>query len=282
MRLAVLSDIHGNLLALEAVLADLTALGGADLTWCLGDLAALGPRPVECVRRIRALATTETIEGDARKVKDNETFKVIGGNTERYLVNGERLKSPSAKDEAAFKALAEGWATRDTILNWNVAQLTWDDYNYLKKLRGRELAHEVAGYGWVIGVHAVPGNDEAFLNPDTPDEEAADYFLDREGRLAILGHTHRQMNRQIDGWQVVNVGSVGMSLAGDGYAEYGLFAFEGDSVTVDLRRVPVDLDALRADCAAAGHPATDWFLSRLLTPPTDPPPAQEEADHAEA
>src|SRR5215510_1606230 len=56
MRLAVISDIHGNLAALEAVLYDLESLGGADLTWCLGDLAAFGPRPAECIRRIKALA----------------------------------------------------------------------------------------------------------------------------------------------------------------------------------------------------------------------------------
>jgi predicted phosphodiesterase len=74
MRLAVLSDIHGNRLALEAVLHDLKQCGGADKTWVLGDLCAFGPRPVECLHLIRDLPQTE----------------VIRGNTDRYLVTGER------------------------------------------------------------------------------------------------------------------------------------------------------------------------------------------------
>ena len=56
MRLAIFSDIHGNLTALEAVLADMEQVGGIDLTWCLGDIAAFGPRPAECLRRVKALA----------------------------------------------------------------------------------------------------------------------------------------------------------------------------------------------------------------------------------
>ena len=53
MRLAVLSDIHGNHLALQAVLADIKAKGGADLTWVLGDLVAFCPEPVACIETIR-------------------------------------------------------------------------------------------------------------------------------------------------------------------------------------------------------------------------------------
>ena len=93
MRLAVFSDIHGNLTALEAVLQDMEQVGGIDLTWCLGDLAAFGPRPVECIRRVKALA----------EVDEGKKFKVIGGNTDRYLISGERPKFPLAADEASFQ-----------------------------------------------------------------------------------------------------------------------------------------------------------------------------------
>jgi predicted phosphodiesterase len=285
MRLAVLSDIHGNLRALEVVLADIEVSGGADLIWCLGDLAMGGPQPAECVRRVRALAELTAIEGEDDEAKtktcDSETFKVIGGNTERYLVNGERLRTPTAKDEAAFAALSSAWAQRDAVINWGVSQLSWDDYQYLARIRGRELAHEVAGFGWVIGYHAVPGNDETMLTPETPDEEAVDFLLDREGRLAIGGHTHRQMHRAIGDWQIVNVGSVGLTFDGHAQAQYGLFTFADGEVTVELRNLAYDLDALRADFAASGHPAPDWFMSRLLAPAPAVTPAPE-ADHAEA
>jgi len=91
MRLAILSDIHGNLVALEAALADIASVGQVDLTWCLGDLAAFGSRPAECVQRIRALADAD----------EGKRFKVIGGNTDRYLVTGERMPvKPDGRTDA--------------------------------------------------------------------------------------------------------------------------------------------------------------------------------------
>jgi len=253
MRLAVLSDIHGNLAALEAVLADLESSGGADLTWCLGDLAAFGARPSECVTRIRNLAAEN----------DGATFKVIGGNTDRYLVNGTRFPTPSAKDEAAFHKLSAEWQTRDTVLNWNVGQLTWDDYEFLKKIRNQELSHHVEGYGWVLGFHAVPGDDETFLTQDTPADVVLDFMLDREGRLGVCGHTHVQMNRELGRWHLVNVGSVGLPVDHIGKACYAVLTFEGDSVRVDLRQVDYDIDAAIADLQASGHPAPEWAARRV-------------------
>ncbi len=252
MRLAVLSDIHGNLTALETVLADVDSAGGVDLTWCLGDLAAFGPRPAECIRRVKALA----------EANDGKTFKVIGGNTDRYMLTGERFPTPAAADEAVFQTLARGWQERDAGINWGVEQINFEDYSYLKSLIGRELAHSFDGVH-VIGYHAVPGNDEAFLLPDTPDETARDLLLDREGHLAIGGHIHRQMNRDLGNWRVVNVGSVGLSVDRPGYAQWGLFTFENGQVTVDLRHVAYDVAAVIADLHAVGYPAPNWTASRL-------------------
>jgi predicted phosphodiesterase len=253
MRLAVLSDIHGNLTALEAVLDDLHAQGGADLTWCLGDLAAFGSQPAACIRRIKAL--TEADEG--------KTFKTIGGNTDRYLVDGTRFPMPSVKEEDELTGFVRFVQDRDTIINWNLAQLSWEDYEFLKSIRERELWHEVEGYGAVIGYHAVPGNDESMLKPDTPDEEAVDYLLDREGRLGIGGHTHIQMNRSIGRWHLINVGSVGLSVDNPGYAQYGIFSFEGDTVSIDLRNIPYDVDAVLDDLEDSGHPAPGFIESRI-------------------
>src|SRR5215470_4767909 len=97
MRLAILSDIHGNLLALEAVLQDLEEAGGADKLWILGDLVAYGPRPAECLARIR----------------DLKEAKVIAGNTDRYVFNGDRPGSGGAKDETEWQAKLENFRTRD-------------------------------------------------------------------------------------------------------------------------------------------------------------------------
>lgn len=254
MRLAVLSDIHGNAVAFETVLADLEKLGGFDLLWFLGDLAAFGTRPAECVARVRGLIEKH----------GNEKVQVIGGNTDRYLVTGERMPTPPAKDEAGFSRRASSFTERDTVLNWNLSQLSWADYEFLKSILGRELWHEVPGYGAIIGVHAVPGADEPnSLRPDSPDEEALDALLDREGRLALAGHTHLCMDRQIGRWRVINPGSVGLSFSNPGKAEWAMLTFEGDNVQVDLRAVPYDVDAAIADASAAGYPDAAGIAKRL-------------------
>lgn len=253
MRLAVLSDIHGNLVALDAALADLATVPDIDLYWCLGDLACFGARPLECVQRIKALSEQD----------EGKKFRVIGGNTDRYLIGGERLRIPSAQDEAELASMARDLQTRDTITNWSLGCLDFAAYQWLKTILRRELAKDIDGYGVVIGYHAVPGDDEAFLTATTSDELAADYFLDREGRLGIGGHTHRQMNRTVDGWHLVNIGAIGMSFDRPGYAQYGIFTFEDGDVDIDLRNVPYDVDAAIADLYAAGHLNPDWFAAKI-------------------
>ena len=254
MRLAVLSDIHGNLTALDAALADLDAVGEVDLVWFLGDLAAFGPRPAECIRRVRELA----------EHYGKDKFRSIGGNTDRYLVTGERMKMPAVKDEETFAKLARRRSTVDEVLNWNLSQLSWEDYEYLTGILYRETRTRVDDYGVVIGYHAIPGDDEAqSLRPDTPEEEFADALLDREGQLAIGGHIHVQMDRSIPRWRVVNVGSIGMSFDMPGKAQWGLFTFTDSDVTVDLRAVEYDVDAAIADMQASGHPYPDWAANRM-------------------
>jgi predicted phosphodiesterase len=252
LRLAVLSDVHGNLIALETVLADLEAQGGADLTWYLGDLVA-GPRPVECIQLIKALS----------EVDEGKKFKVIGGNVDRDIVTGSRFPMLAAKDGDEMRGRVEAWSSRDTMLNWSLGQLGWEEYEFLSKIIGHELWKEIDGYGTVIGYHAVPGDDLAMLRPDTPDEEAVDYMLDREGRLGIGGHTHIQMNRTIGRWQLVNVGSIGLSVDRPGYAQYGILTFEKGRVDVDLRNIPYNVDALIADLYAVGHPVPQWIENRI-------------------
>lgn len=251
MRLAVLSDIHGNLAAFEAAWADVQAQGEFDQIWMLGDLAAFGPRPSECIQRVREL----------QEQIGREKFRLIGGNTDRYLVNGTRPRTPSASDEETFRRLAGMWNGRDAALNWAVEQMSYADYEVLKGIRGAELHLNVEGYGPVIGYHGIPGDDESnALKPDSPDEEAHDALLDREGRMGIGGHTHLQMDRALGRWRAINVGSIGWSFGAPGMAEWGLFNFENREAYVDLRRVPYDVHAVVADFGVVRHPTPELFI----------------------
>ncbi|GAB4572593.1 MAG: metallophosphoesterase family protein [Anaerolineae bacterium] len=249
MRLAVLSDIHGNLHALEAVLQDLAQAGGADLIWILGDLVAFGPDPRGCLAAIRALP--------------EETTRVIQGNTDRYVTTWAR---PHAE-----KPTAETWPqyvqmmmAREANFAWTSQQLTGEEAEYLLKL-GTDLTENVAGYGRVVGFHAGPDDDEMVLLPYTPDDIILDALLVREGRLALGGHTHKPMDRDLGTWRFVNPGSVGLPFDGDQRAAYAVLTFEGGAVEVAFRRAAYDVDAAIAALEACGNPGSGFAIERLKT-----------------
>lgn len=261
MRLAVLSDIHGNLVALEAALADLEARGGADQIWFLGDYAAFGARPAGCVRRVRELIAAADAD-EARK----GTVRAISGNTDRYLVTGDRMRGQPAADAESLARLTASLRPLHMGLLWGMEQLTFADYDFLRNLPG-EIGWRPANFGPVIAYHGTPGDDEGLLTPEMDDSDAADALLDREGVLGIGGHIHRQFDRTLAnaGWRIVNVGSVGNSFDRPGFAQWGLFSFEGGGVTVDLRAVAYDVNAAVDDLEAAGYPELAWAAKRLRT-----------------
>ena len=245
MRLVVLSDAHGNLLALEAVLADVQAQGTPDAYWVLGDLAAFCPWPVETLARLRALPDVAFLQG----------------NTDRYLVTGRRpvflVRTPDD-----WTRMPAQLAQRDANFRWTVERLSWADYEFLRDLPTR-LEMDVPGYGRVVAVHAVPGNDETSLYPNTPDDQVRPHLAGLDARLLLCGHTHRPMDRVVDSARLVNDGSVGLSLDGAPRPAYALLDFEGDRCTVTIRRVAYDLELVVAELERVVHPARAW-ASRLL------------------
>lgn len=244
-RLVALSDVHGNLPALEAVLADVQTLGAPDAIWVLGDLAAFCPWPVETLARLRELPNVAFLQG----------------NTDRYLVTGRRpvfwIQSPEDWANAPAQ-LAE----RDANFRWTVKQLSYADYEFLRTLPSR-LEMDVPGYGRVVAVHATPTDDEAVIFPDTPDDQVRSHLSDLDARLLLYGHTHRPLDRTVDGVRLVNDGSVGMPLDGDPRAAYALLEFEGDRCAVAIRRVAYDVEAVIAELERVEHPGREWVGQRL-------------------
>lgn len=249
MRLAVLSDIHGNLHALQAVLADLEAAGGADQTWLLGDLVAFGPNPAECLEVIRSMP--------------EDTTRVIQGNTDRYVVTGAR-PSHHKLEADKWQAFVEQMRGRDSLFQWTAEQISGEQAEYLAKL-GTDLAVDAEGFGWVIGFHAIPGDDEAVLLPYNADEEFLDALLDRQGKIAFGGHTHLAMDKDLGRWRFVNPGSVGLPFDKDPRAAYALVTFEAGKAHVDLRRASYDIEAAVTALEATQHPAPAWVAERMRT-----------------
>jgi predicted phosphodiesterase len=244
-RLAVLSDVHGNLLALEAVLSDVQAQGTPDAYWVLGDLAVFGPRSVETLARLRALPNVAFLQG----------------NTDRYLVTGRR--------PVLFVRTPDDWARmptqlaqRDANFHWTVERLSWADYEFLRDLPTR-LEMNVPEYGRIVAVHAVPGNDETSLYPDAPDDQVRPHLAGLDARLLLYGHTHRPVDRMVGATRLVNDGSVGLPLDGDPRPAYALLDLAHGACTVTIRRVAYDLEAVVAELERVEHPARVW-ASRVL------------------
>jgi predicted phosphodiesterase len=173
MTVAALYDVHGNVPALEAVLAEVPA---ESVIVVGGDVAA-GPSPGGALERLRALG------GRVRWIR---------GNADRELMPGE-----------------EGLAPPD-VVEWARGQLSAEQIEFLHGLPER-LELEIDGLGRVLFCHATPQNDTDIFLEGTPEERVAPSFAGVEADLVVCGHTHMQFSRDIAGIRVVNAGSVGMA-----------------------------------------------------------------------
>ncbi|MEU3453084.1 metallophosphoesterase family protein [Micromonospora sp. NPDC006766] len=210
-RVAVLSDIHGVLPALEAVLAE-PDVATADLIVLVGDLAA-GPQPVEVLDLLTTLG---------------DRARWVGGNADRELVEARAGKTSSIE-----------------ISNWAAAQLRDDHVARLAALP-LTVTLPVAGLGEVLFCHATPRNDEEVVLVDSRLERWAEVFaaLPTEVGTVVCGHTHMPFTRLVDRRLVVNPGSVGMPYGGTG----AWWALLGPGV--QLRRTGYDVDAACARVVA--------------------------------
>jgi diadenosine tetraphosphatase ApaH/serine/threonine PP2A family protein phosphatase len=188
--LAVLYDIHGNLPALEAVLADADA-AGADRHFLGGDYASLGAWPVETLARLRELPSAGWIRG----------------NWERWLPD------MSAAPDIEFVQSAGAWAQQT---------LAADDIAALARLPG------TCSLDGTLFSHASPTSDMQSFMPEPADDEHELIDGASERRL-VFGHTHVQFRRQGEGGvDLVNPGSVGLPFDGDTRAAYALVTDDGE------------------------------------------------------
>ena len=257
MRLAVLSDIHGNIVALDSVIADLQQAGPPDVIWVLGDLAAFGSSPSAAIIQVQSLTNVE----------------IIQGNTDRYLTAGVRPSLPPPTDEEDWPKMAGRLARRDSIFQWIYERLSYDDFVYLKRLP-TELTLTVDKYGQLTAFHAAPHDDEFGFAPETKDDIIRNKLVGTPAGLVMMGHTHRPMDRQIGDWRVLNVGSVGLPFDGDPRAAYAILDFDSDgNLSMDLRRVTYDIEKEVGLLTTRENPGVKLQAARLragLLNPSNP------------
>lgn len=244
MRIAVISDMHANAIAFDAVLSDLRG-DAVDQVVCLGDAIQGGPQPAQLVARLRDLGCP-----------------VVMGNADDYLLTGAETEANPPSEERKRQL--------DTVREWSLAQLSASDRAFIASFQptvelplgdGRSL----------IGFHGSPHSYDDIIVPDTPDEDAQRMLGGFEPHILAGGHTHIQQIRHLGRSFYFGCGSIGLAFRhgqpegvfkADPWAEYAVLSVSGGRIGLEFRRVPFDVDQLIAVYRASGRPYTDVAVAQ--------------------
>jgi len=224
MRVGLLSDIHANRVALEAVLE---AMPAVDRLVCAGDVIGYNPHPEASVAAVRGRSGLLADCG----VDVPTALPTVQGNHDRTVATPERYRH----NRMAHAGLA---LARDRIDD--------DDRAWLAELPEQRRCCD----GRLRVVHSHPTEIDRYVRPrEFP--LLADHLGDEA--VLVLGHTHVQHHERVDGTLVVNPGSVGQPRDGDPRAAYAVLDLDGEPAVTE-HRVAYDVDRVRADVEAAGLP----------------------------
>jgi predicted phosphodiesterase len=240
MRVALISDLHGNEVALDTVLADI-AHHGVDRIVCLGDTATLGPRPGAVLARLRDLGCP-----------------CILGNHDAFML-----------DEALIHTYTEAPVVVDAV-DWCRDRLAPDDFDFIRSFLPT-LEVPLDGGSRLFLFHGTPRSHMENLLATTPPDALDDMLGEQSATVMAGGHTHIQMLRQHKGVLLVNPGSVGLAfkefVSGNTptllpHAEWASVEGSASGVEVRLHRVHLDRSKMRAEALASDNPlASMWAES---------------------
>ena len=229
MRIALLSDIHGNAVALDACLDDLAAIGGADRIVAAGDLCMDGPRPRKVLERLRDAGA-----------------KAVRGNTDRMI----------ALDDAALYGPDELAA-----LQWQRDALGPQWVAWLGTLPATLTFGE--GPDGLLVCHATPQHDDEHVWPDAAPEQLERIIWGVVQRTIAFGHLHVPYVRTWRDRTFVNVASAGLPKDGDPRAHYALLTQQPGGWSVRSRRVAFDVERVARQLRKSGMPAAGERISVL-------------------
>jgi putative phosphoesterase len=245
-RLALLGDIHGNIRALEAALADIAPLA-PDRIVILGDLVFNGPRPAEVLERVIGLEQAGAL--------------VIAGNTDIAVADGDYA--------AAFPWLDEIPAGHRAAAEWAHEQLDDAQLDYLRRLPAeRRLA---VGAELVLACHASPGSQTSGMPADLDAATTMQYATRTDARVICCGHTHLADVRELGRKLLVNPGSCGYAFDGSPEACWALLTMpdeaEPDDAEVEARlfRTEYDAQAVAEEVSGRGLPSDVYRAATIRT-----------------
>lgn len=240
MRIAIISDIHGNLVSLNAVLNDID-IEHIDQIIFLGDAATLGPQPNEVIARLKDIKCA-----------------CILGNHDEYMFRPEMLLN----------------YTKETVIleaeDWCREKLSKSEIEFLKGFK-KTIKVPLTKNRYLVCYHGSPLSNTDIILSETPALQI-DHMLDHEmENIYAGGHIHIQMVRQHKGHYIINPGSVGQPFSEFNFnrpphilqwAEYAIVNFEKNKVEVILKRVEIDKVQIRKALIASDLPMEKWYLEQ--------------------
>ncbi len=239
MRIAVISDIHGNCVALDAVLADIRRQAVQHIV-CLGDAIQGGAQPAETVQCLRDLHCP-----------------VVMGNADAWLLTGRETSSQE-------QTSPQQWAVRE----WSLAQLSNEDRAFIEQFQPTvELSLEADKK--LLCFHGSPHSFDDIL-PNTSEEDFQRLLGGQDAMLLAGGHTHTQQFRRCNDAWYVNPGSVGFAynwrlpqeeFHADPWEEYALISSEQEQIGVEFRHIPFDVESMLEVLQCSGRPYIESTLA---------------------
>jgi len=238
MRTALVSDVHGNAVALNAVLTDLER-EPVDQVVCLGDMIQGGAEPAEVVRRLRDLACP-----------------VVLGNADAFLLDPE-----SGEEATTQRQLA--------VREWTLAQIGAEGEAFIESFRPT-LDVPLGDARTLLAFHGSPTSFDDIVLPHLEEDEFRRLLGPPAADVLAGGHVHLQWLRRYGDSTFLNPGSVGLAydhaqpgdsddLRIDATAEYARLDVDGDRLQIAFRRIPLDRDAVLAAIDASGMPHADYL-----------------------
>lgn len=236
MRIAVISDMHGNNIAFEAALADIKGQG-TDQIVCLGDAIQGGPQPADVVQNLRAL-----------------NCPVVMGNADAWMLSGIETADEGIPPERKKKM--------EEIRQWSLSQLSEDDKAFITNFRPT-VTIPLGGNLELLCFHGSPTSFDDAILPHSPKEVFDQYLGAYADKILTGGHTHAQQVRRNGDLFFFNPGSVGFAFShyqpdgifrADHWADYAILTVENGQPSLEFRRAPFDVKELIRIHRASGRP----------------------------
>jgi putative phosphoesterase len=237
VRIALVSDAHGNAIALDAVVAELDR-EGIERVVCLGDMLQGGAQPAECLAQIR-----------------RRSWTIVLGNADAFVLD-PRTGEGSAEEVTESQLAVRAWS-RDRLSDAEAAAIeAWPLSARVELGHGRQL----------LAFHATPSSYEPLLLPSSSEEEFRGLLGPVDEDLAAGGHTHLQFVRRCGPTTFVNPGSVGLGydheqeaegFTPDSWASYAVVTSSRTGLRIELRRVEFDADTVAEVVRSSGMPEGD-------------------------